>query len=196
MFKYLRNAATLTLLLVIGVPFAHTDPSPPALAVDPALVTRGEYLAHAADCVACHSAHGGAAYAGGLGMGSPLGTIYATNITPEPETGIGRYSPQDFDHALRRGIARDGHRLYPSMPYPSYAKISDADIAALYAYFMLAVKPVRQANRPPAISWPLNVRWPLAIWNLLFLDQQPYKSASDRDAQWNRGAYLAQGLGH
>jgi mono/diheme cytochrome c family protein len=195
-FRFLRNAAALTLLLAIGVPFAHTDPSPPSVPADPELVAKGEYLAHAADCVACHSAHGGAAYAGGLGMGSPLGTIYATNITPEPETGIGLYTLQDFDRALRRGIARDGHHLYPSMPYPSYAKISDADIAALYAYFMRAVKPVRQPNRPTAIKWPLSIRWPLAIWNLLFLDEQPYKSASDHDAQWNRGAYLVQGLGH
>src|ERR1700728_1193576 len=195
MFRFVRNAAALTLLL-IGVPLAPTDPSPAAIAADPALVAKGEYLAHAADCVACHSAHGGAAYAGGLGMGTPLGTIYATNITPDPETGIGQYSLQDFDRALRRGIARDGHHLYPSMPYPSYAKVSDADIAALYAYFMGAVKPVRQLNRPTAIPWPLNIRWPLAIWNLLFLDQGPYKSASDHDPQWNRGAYLAQGLGH
>jgi mono/diheme cytochrome c family protein len=185
MFRFLRNAAALTLLLVIGVPFAHTDPSPPVVTADPALVAKGEYLSHAADCVACHSAHGGAAYAGGLGMGSPLGTIYATNITPDPETGIGRYSLQDFDRALRLGIARDGHHLYPSMPYPSYAKVSDADIAALYAYFMRAVQPVRQQNRVPAIPWPLNMRWPLALWNLLFLDKGPYRSA-----------YLVQGLGH
>jgi len=193
--RFLRNAAALALLLIIGVPFAHTDPTP-AVTADPALVAKGEYLAHAADCVACHSAHGGAAFAGGLGMGSPLGTIYATNITPDAETGIGRYSLQDFDRALRRGIARDGHHLYPSMPYPSYAKISDADIAALYAYFMRAVQPVRQQNRPPAISWPLNMRWPLALWNWLFLDEDSYHSAPDHDAQWNRGAYLAQGLGH
>jgi mono/diheme cytochrome c family protein len=196
MLRLLRNAAALTLLLVIGVPFARTDPSPPVVTPDPALAAKGEYLAHAADCVACHSAHGGAAFAGGLGMGSPLGTIYATNITPDPETGIGRYSLQDFDSALRRGIARDGHHLYPSMPYPSYAKISDADVAALYAYFMQAVQPVHQPNRPPAISWPLNMRWPLALWNWLFLDRDPYRSAPDHDAQWNRGAYLAQGLGH
>jgi alcohol dehydrogenase (quinone), cytochrome c subunit len=196
MFRVSRNLAALALLLIIGVPLARTNPTPPALSADPELLRKGEYLAHAADCVACHSAHGGAAYAGGLGMGTPLGTIYTTNITPETETGIGLYSLADFDRALRRGIARDGHHLYPSMPYPSYAKISDADIAALYGYFMTAVKPVRQANRATAIPWPLNMRWPLALWNALFLDQQPYQAAAGHDAQWNRGAYLAQGLGH
>jgi len=195
-FRYLRNVTALVLPLFIGVPLAHTNPAPAALIASADLQKQGEYLAYAADCVACHSAHGGAAYAGGLGMATPLGTIYTTNITPDPETGIGQYSLADFDRALRGGFARDGHHLYPSMPYPSYAKISDADIEALYVYFMKAVKPVHQVNRPTAIPWPLNMRWPLAIWNLLFLDQQPYMNASDHDAQWNRGAYLAQGLGH
>ena len=156
----------------------------------------GEYLAHAADCVACHTAPGGAAFAGGRGMGSPLGTIYATNITPDPDTGIGQYTLADFDHALRQGIARDGHRLYPSMPYPSYAKITDADVAALYDYFMHSVRPVRQQNRAPEIIWSLNLRWAMGIWSWLFTEPGAYQARADRDAQWNRGAYLVQGLGH
>ena len=192
----MRNVAALALLLVMGTPFAQTDPATPAAAAEADLINKGEYLAHAANCVACHSTHDGAAYAGGRGMGTPLGTVYATNITPESETGIGQYSLQDFERAMRRGVARDGHHLYPSMPYPSYAKISDADIAALYAYVMKAVKPVRQSNRPSEIPWPLNIRWPLAIWNVLFLDKRPYEAAANKDAQWNRGAYLVQGLGH
>jgi alcohol dehydrogenase (quinone), cytochrome c subunit len=196
MFAYLRNVITLALLLLIGEPFARTVPAPVALVADTDLLAKGEYLAHAADCVACHSAPGGAAYAGGRGMGSPLGTIFTTNITPDAETGIGGYSLDEFGQALRRGIAKDRHHLYPSMPYPSYAKIADADIAALYVFFMKSVKPVRQPNRPPAISWPLNMRWPLAIWNMLFIDKQQYRSAAGRDSQWNRGAYLTQGLGH
>src|ERR1700761_8463336 len=105
-----------------------------------------EYVARAADCVACHSVPGGKAFAGGLKMGTPLGAIYSTNITPDSETGIGRYSLADFDRAVRRGIARDGHRLYPAMPYPSYVKLTDADVAALYGFYMKQVPAVRQTN--------------------------------------------------
>ncbi|HLK71181.1 MAG TPA: cytochrome c [Steroidobacteraceae bacterium] len=170
----------------------------PALAgpANPALLPQGEYLAHAADCVACHSAPGGAAYAGGRAMGLPMGSLWPTNITPDAETGIGNYTLQDFDRALRRGVARDGHHLYPSMPYPSYAKLADADVAALYAYFMLGVKPVHQLNRAPQIAWPVSMRWLMVLWNLFFLDTHPYQNAADHDAQWNRGAYLVQGAGH
>ena len=113
---------------------------------------RGEYLARAGDCVACHSVPGGKAFAGGLKMATPVGTIATTNITPDPETGIGRYTLDDFDRALRRGVARDGHHLYPAMPYPSYAVMADDDVRALYDYFMHAVPPVRQANLPSDIS--------------------------------------------
>ena len=129
-------------------------------------------------------------------MGSPLGNIYSTNITPDPETGIGGYSLADFDRALRQGIAKDGHRLYPAMPYPSYAKLSDADVAALYAFFMKQVPPVHQANRPNEIPSYLDMRWPLAIWSSLFTDSGSYVNKSGHDAAWNRGAYLVQGLGH
>src|SRR6202041_3905345 len=101
--------------------------------------SRGEYLARAGDCVSCHSVAAGKAFAGGLKMGTPLGAIYTTNITPDVETGIGGYTLQDFERALRRGIARDGHRLYPAMPYPSYAKLHDDDVQALYDFFMHAV---------------------------------------------------------
>ena len=156
----------------------------------------GEYLARAGDCVSCHSAPGGKAFAGGLKMGSPLGNIYSTNITPDPETGIGGYSLADFDRALRQGIAKDGHRLYPAMPYPSYAKLTDADVAALYEFFMKQVPPVHQANRPNEIPSYLDFRWPLAIWSALFTDSGSYIAKSDHDAAWNRGAYLVQGLGH
>jgi mono/diheme cytochrome c family protein len=190
----LAAALTVLVLLVLGGSPRGTRMAAAGSSAD--LIKRGEYLAHAADCVACHTAPGGAAYAGGRGMGSPLGVIYATNITPDADTGIGRYTPDDFDRALRSGIARDGHHLYPSMPYPSYAKISAADIAALYAYFQHGVQPVQQANRADPIPWYLNVRWTMPIWNLLFLKSGTYKAAADHDASWNRGAYLVQGLGH
>jgi mono/diheme cytochrome c family protein len=159
-------------------------------------VARGEYLARAGDCVACHSAPGGKAFAGGLKMGTPLGAIFATNITPEIETGIGTYTVQDFDRAVRRGVAKDGHRLYPVMPYPSYAKLTDGDVQALYEYFMRAVPPVHQVNQPSEIPAYLSLRWPLAIWNALFVGGTGFTANPEKDAQWNRGAYLVEGLGH
>ncbi|HWT39546.1 MAG TPA: cytochrome c [Paraburkholderia sp.] len=167
-----------------------------AYAADEALVKRGEYLAKAGDCIACHSAPHGKPFAGGLQMTTPMGAIYSTNITPDPQTGIGQYSEDDFRRAMREGVAKDGHNLYPAMPYPSYAKVNDDDMHALYAYFMNGVTPVKQANREPDIKWPLNMRWPLKFWNMVFLDKGVYLDKPGKDVAWNRGAYLIQGLGH
>jgi alcohol dehydrogenase (quinone), cytochrome c subunit len=157
---------------------------------------KGEYLARAGDCVACHSVRGGKAFAGGLRMGTPMGAIYSTNITPDPETGIGNYSLEDFDRAVRSGVAKDGHRLYPAMPYPSYAKITDQDLQSLYTFFMKDVPAVRQSNKPNEIPWYLSPRWPLAIWDAIFMPKSGYIIHQDHDAAWNRGAYLIEGLGH
>ena len=166
-----------------------------ALSVSPT-VGGGEYVARAADCVACHSIPGGRAFAGGLKMGTPIGAIFSTNITPDPETGIGKYSLADFDRAVRQGIAKDGRRLYPAMPYPSYAKLTDADVAALYGFFMKQVPPVHQANLKSEIPALLSARWPLAIWDAFFAPRSSYVAKPGHDAAWNRGAYLVQGLGH
>jgi mono/diheme cytochrome c family protein len=155
-----------------------------------------EYLVRTADCVACHSIPGGRGFAGGLKMGTPLGAIYSTNITPDPETGIGKYSLADFDLAVRRGIAKDGHYLYPAMPYPSYAKLTDADLVALYRFFMKQVPPVHQANLKSEIPALLSVRWPVAFWNYFFAPSAGYVAKPNHDAIWNRGAYLVQGPGH
>ena len=125
-------------------------------------------MARAGDCVACHSVPGGKAFAGGLKMGTPLGAIYSTNITPDPDDGIGNYTFENFDGAVRKGVAKDGHRLYPAMPYPSYAKITDDDMHALYDYFIKEVPPVKQANKPSEIPGYLSFRWPLAIWDAVF----------------------------
>jgi alcohol dehydrogenase (quinone), cytochrome c subunit len=157
---------------------------------------RGEYVAREADCVACHSVPGGKAFTGGLKMGTPLGAIYTTNITPDPETGIGSYSLEDFDRAVRHGVAKDGRHLYPAMPYPSYAKLSDDDVKALYDYFMHQVPAVKQASKPSEIPTYLSFRWPLAVWNALFAGGSAYQNDPSHDAQWNRGAYLVQGPGH
>ena len=162
-----------------------------------ALVKRGEYLARAGDCVACHSSAGGQPFAGGLPMATPIGTLYSTNITPDKTTGIGDYSYDDFQKAVRQGVAKNGDTLYPAMPYPSYAVVSDEDMQALYAYFMHGVQPVAQANKASDIPWPLSMRWPLAIWRGMFApDVKAFQPAPQEDATLARGRYLVEGLGH
>lgn len=171
-------------------PFSVTD------SADATLVSRGEYVARLSDCVACHSLPGKAPFAGGLEMATPLGAIHATNITPDREHGIGAYSLADFDRAVRQGVAPGGRRLYPAMPYPSYVKLSDDDVRALYAFFMKGVQPAAEANVPSDIPWPLNLRWPIALWNGLFAPTSAYAQKADQDPLWNRGAYIVQGPGH
>ena len=162
----------------------------------PATADRGPYVARIGDCTSCHTAPHGKPFAGGLRMSTPLGSIYTTNITPDRATGIGTWSFADFDRALRRGIAKDGHHLYPAMPYPSFAKISDTDMHALYHFVMHDLTPVHQPNRPNDIIWPLDMRWPLAIWDDVFVSQGRFRPYPARDAEWNRGAYLVETLGH
>ena len=166
--------------------------------VTPALIEKGAYLARAGDCVACHTSHdGGKPFAGGLGIASPIGTIYSTNITPDKNTGIGNWTYGEFERAVRRGIGHDGSALYPAMPFPSYGKVSDEDTQALYAYFMQGVAAVEQPNKANDIPWPLSLRMPLAYWRALF-SPAPEATAAvvGGDAQISRGAYLVQGLGH
>jgi len=158
-------------------------------------VERGAYLARAGDCVACHTAPGGRDMAGGLPFALPFGTIYSTNITPDARTGIGTYRFEDFDRAMRKGVAPDGRHLYPAMPYPSFAKLTEADMRALYAYFLKGVAPVDQPNRKNGVIWPLSMRWPLALWDAGF-SGKPFEADTTKDADWNRGAYLVEGLGH
>lgn len=161
-----------------------------------ALVKKGEYLARAGDCVACHTAKGGKPFAGGLPMETPIGTVYSTNITPDA-SGIGQYSFEDFDLAVRKGVAKDGSTLYPAMPYPSYARVKDEDMRALYAYFMQGVQPVTQPNKATDIPWPLSMRWPLAIWRGVFAPEvKAWQAPAGADPVVSRGAYLVEGLGH
>ncbi|AJQ98610.1 Gluconate 2-dehydrogenase, membrane-bound, cytochrome c [Enterobacteriaceae bacterium bta3-1] len=161
------------------------------------LIKRGEYLARAGDCVACHTSKGGTPFAGGLPMATPIGTIYSTNITPDKKHGIGEYSFEDFDKAVRHGVAKNGDTLYPAMPYPSYAVVTEPDMRALYAYFMQGVKPAAQANKDSDIPWPLSMRWPLSIWRGMFApDVQDFTPAQGEDPVLARGRYLVEGLGH
>lgn len=189
-----RSLAALAaaFLMTAGVVEAE---EPSSQVTDPA-VARGAYLALAGDCAACHTAPSGKAFAGGLGLATPLGTIVATNITPSKTHGIGNYSLEQFAKAVRDGVREDGAHLYPAMPYTAYAGITDADIADLYAYFTQAVVPVDEAPQPTALPFPFNIRASMAGWNLLFLDRSRFSADPSHDEQWNRGAYLANVLAH
>lgn len=187
-------------IVITGIAMAGT---PPCLALTeaptgspPAGMSQGEYVAKLGDCVSCHSAPGKHDFAGGFPLHAPIGIIYGTNITPDPDFGIGRYSEADFRRALKQGIARDGHHLYPAMPYPSFARMSDADIAALYDYLMHDVKPVHAPAPKTNLFFPLNQRWGLAFWNLMFLHGGDFQSDPNMDEQWNRGAYLVKTVAH
>lgn len=160
------------------------------------LVERGRYVARLGDCVACHTGSKTAPMAGGLALETPFGKLYSTNITPDKATGMGGYSFAQFDRAMRKGVAADGRNLYPAMPYPSYAKMTEDDMQALYAYLMQGVTPVQAANQPSEMGFPFNQRWGLSLWNWLFLDDTPFQPQAGQSAEWNRGAYLVQGLGH
>lgn len=165
-------------------------------APDAALIKRGEYLARAGDCIACHSAAGKPAFAGGLAIDSGHGIIYSTNITPDRRHGTGAYTEKQFADAVRKGVKPDGTHLYPAMPYPSYAKISDADMKALYAFFQNGVKP--SAYAPPAtdMRFPFNMRWGMGVWNWFFANDKPFQAQAGWSAQVARGAYLVEGMGH
>lgn len=167
-----------------------------AATFDAATVERGRYLATASDCIACHTAHKGVPLAGGLSMSSPVGEIISTNITPSKAHGIGNYTLEQFGAALKKGIRADGKPLYPAMPYTAYAALTDADVHALYAYFMQGVAPVEKATEKTSLPFPMNIRQSMLVWNALFLDTQPLKPAPDRSPQWLRGQYLAEGAAH
>ncbi|OYO29801.1 cytochrome c [Janthinobacterium sp. PC23-8] len=184
-----RWLAALTLLLSAGSQ---------AAAADAQLIRQGEYLARAGDCIACHTAPQGKPYAGGLGMATPIGKIYSTNITPDKEHGIGNWRFEDFDKLMRTGVTKHGYTVYPAMPYPSYSRLSEADMRALYAYLMHGVAANAAPNRASDIAWPLSMRFPLTVWRWVFAPRPaPYVPAPTAgDPQLLRGAYLVQGLGH
>jgi mono/diheme cytochrome c family protein len=172
------------------------DPTgvPPELA-NANLVKRGEYLARAADCEACHTAKGGAPFAGGLALVSPFGTIYSANITPDKDTGIGSWSDAAFLNAVHKGIDDQGAHLYPAMPYASYTGMTDADALAIKAY-LFSLKPVRAEIPKNALHFPFNQRWLMGIWSFLFNPDKRFEPNIAHSPQWNRGAYLAESLEH
>ncbi|MDQ2821444.1 MAG: cytochrome c [Pseudomonadota bacterium] len=169
--------------------------SPADWASTPANIARGAYLARAGDCVACHTARGGVPYAGGRALATPFGTLYGPNLTPDNATGLGRWSADAFWGALHNGRSKDGRYLYPAFPFPHYTKTTRADSDALYAY-LRSLAPTQQANRPHAMEFPFDTQLALAGWRLFFFRPAVYAPMPARDAAWNRGAYLVEGLGH
>src|SRR6202041_1104179 len=168
---------------------------PDASVYSAATIARGRQLAALGDCAVCHTAMNGAINAGGRALETPFGTIYSTNITPDPDTGIGAWSYPAFERAMRDGIHRDGRHLYPAFPYPHFAKTTDADLQALYAYLM-AQSPVRAEGPATRLAFPFNLRPLMAGWNALFHQAGAFEADATQSASWNRGAYLVEGLGH
>jgi mono/diheme cytochrome c family protein len=174
------------------------------LAIAPALfaregshaeIERGRYLAQAGDCAACHTAEGGQPFAGGRAVPTPFGVIYSTNITPDPSTGIGNWTSDDFYRAMHEGIAPGGEHLYPAFPYPWYTKLTRADVDAIRSY-LATLAPVHEQNRPTELPWPFSVREVMSAWNALYFKQGTFQSNPQKSAEWNLGAYLVEGLGH
>jgi mono/diheme cytochrome c family protein len=163
---------------------------------DPTLVARGEYLAKLGDCAACHDARDHTPLGGGMPVNSPFGPIYGSNITPDPVFGIGRYTLKQFSDAIRYGKRRDGKRLYPAMPYPSLANMTDDDVTALYAYLMHGVKPAAKRAPETHLPFPFNQRWGMLLWSFAFGNREQYEPDPKQSAGWNRGGYIVQGLGH
>ena len=159
------------------------------------ILKKGEYLARAGDCVACHTVSGGKQFAGGRAMPTPFGNLYVPNITPDDTTGIGRWSSDDFYKTMHQGRSRDGSLLYPAMPFAAYTKVTRADSDAIYAYLM-STPPVRQSNRAHELRFPYNKRQLLLGWRALYFTEGEYQSDVKQTLEWNRGAYLVQGLGH
>jgi mono/diheme cytochrome c family protein len=167
----------------------------PAELANADIVKRGEYLAKAADCMVCHTTPSGEDYAGGLTFPLPFGSLYSTNITADKNTGIGNYSDQDFLNAVQRGVRKDGARLYPAMPYTSYAFMTEADVLAIKAY-LLSLPAVPRQNQRDALQFPFNQRWSMIFWSWAFNPDTRFAPNTEKSAEWNRGAYIAEALAH
>jgi mono/diheme cytochrome c family protein len=159
------------------------------------LVALGQQVAIEGDCVACHSIEGGAPYAGGLAFRMPFGTIYSSNITSDPQAGIGAWSNEEFARALRKGVGRDGENLYPAFPYTHYARLTDRDVLALRAY-LATVPGAPEAQAANELEFPFDQRWGIRAWNLLFHRAAPFEPDPEQSEAWNRGFYLVEGAGH
>ncbi len=199
--RLLIGVAAIAALLLLGIILAWpraqmvASSSPAAYAPTAANIARGAYLAKAGDCMACHTARGGVPYAGGRALETPFGRLLAPNITSDRDSGIGAWTPDDFWNALHNGQSRDGRLLYPAFPYTSYTKVTRDDSDALFAY-MQSVPAHKAPNAPHALRFPYNQQFMLAGWRLLYFKPEVYSNNATQSAQWNRGAYLVEGLGH
>ncbi|HEY6644387.1 cytochrome c [Povalibacter sp.] len=178
-----RSVIAASLASAFSVALADADPD------------RGEYLVRAANCVSCHSAPGGAVFAGGVPFPTDFGTIYSTNITPDQTTGIGGWTFEQFEAAMRRGVRPDGQHLYPAFPYTSFTRLTDDDMRALYDYFM-RLKPVSAQAKENQLRFPYNQRGLLSMWKRLYLNESAFTPDATQSEQWNRGAYLVEALAH
>jgi mono/diheme cytochrome c family protein len=202
----LTQRAVAPLLWVVGlglggfIVYAWRSAIPPvdppaAVSFDADSLRRGAQLAALGNCITCHTAPGGESFAGGRPVPTPFGPIYSTNITPDLNTGIGHWSLAAFERAMREGVDREGAHLYPAFPYDHFTLMSDADTAALYAFIMTR-QPVQAHTPENHLPFPFNIRLILAGWKLLFLHEGRYRDDPTKDEEWNRGAYLANGIAH
>jgi len=187
------GGAAVVFAVVWQPAIATIDPSQQTFAND--LVKRGRALAAIGNCSNCHTARGAKDFAGGVAVPTPFGTVFSSNITPDADTGLGRWSEAAFRRAMRDGIDREGRHLYPTFPYDHFTNVTDEDDRALYAYLMTR-EPVVAAARPNQLRFPFNQRFIIAGWKLLFLQRETYHPDAARSAEWNRGAYLVEGLAH
>lgn len=193
-------AALAANTLLLAQPASSPQASAPSVNPPPAgasnvQVERGRYLVQLGDCVACHTDKAGARFAGGRRVETPFGMLLSANITPDDETGIGRYTPETFYRALHEGIDRNGHHLYPAFPYNYYTQITREDSDAMFTY-LRTIPAVRKQVQRNQLPFPFNIRQLMVAWNAMFLDKGPYKPEAGKPEQWNRGAYLVQGPGH
>lgn len=200
LLKSLAGIVAVGVVLAAGVAWLNVRDEPDLDEAKPVpsgteVVARGAYLARAGNCEACHTARGGAPFAGGVGIETPFGIVFGTNLTPDADTGLGRWTAAQFWRALHNGRSRDGRLLYPAFPYPNFTHVTREDSDALYAYFR-SVPAVRQANRPHALRFPYDSQAALAVWRALFFQPGTYTADPARSAEWNRGSYLVRGLGH
>jgi mono/diheme cytochrome c family protein len=191
-------AAILAVAGLVGAAYlfwpGQAPPAPTITSLASSL-EQGRYVAAIGNCQTCHTARGGKPFAGGVKFDTPFGVLYSTNITTDRETGIGKWSFEDFYHAMKGGVRPDGTHLYPAFPYPSFAKLTDADIASLYL-FVKTIEPTHAQAKPNEMEFPYNLRFGLRAWNKLFHDSSTYATDHARSPEWNRGAYLVQGIGH
>jgi mono/diheme cytochrome c family protein len=194
--RTLTLSLLLALLVCAGCARHDSEPSSPASAPPHAeLIQRGAYLARAGDCIACHTAPGGVEYTGGRAFTLQMGTIYSPNITPDLDTGIGRWSDDQFVRAMQKGVGPDGTHYYPAFPYNYFTRMPRADIVAIKAY-LFSLRPVRYQAPESRLHFPYSQRWLMVFWNALFNPNERFAPQPDKSAQWNRGAYLVEGLGH